>query len=89
MKEEKFSKIHHKIIAEITTVLTHLGAGSGIVSNVASWGDTQDAEETLKCLQDYRKQYIDQIKGKDFNYGKFRNQFQRQLHQYTSDLAND
>ena len=86
---ENFSKIHHEIVSEIVTVLTHLGAGSGIVANVASWGDTQDSENTLDMLKGYREKFIDPIKGKDFNYGRFSNQFQRQLYQYSFDLLND
>ena len=89
MLKEKFSNVHHEIVSEIVTVLTHLGAGSGIVANVASWGDTQDSENTLDMLKGYREKFIDPIKGKDFNYGKFSNQFQRQLHQYSFDLLND
>jgi len=89
MREESFSKIHHEIVSEIVSVLTHLGAGYGIVANVASWGDTQDSETTLDNLKGYREKFIDPIKGKDFNYGKFSNQFQRLLHQYSFDLLND
>lgn len=58
MLEEKFSEIHHKIISEIGSVLSYLGANSGIMSNVMSWGDTQDSEETLQNLKDYREEYI-------------------------------
>jgi hypothetical protein len=55
---EKFSKIHHEIISEIGTVLGSLNANSGVMSNIMSWGDTQDSEQTLKLLIDYRKKYL-------------------------------
>lgn len=59
MLEEKFSKIHHKIISEIGDVLSSLGANSGIMANIMSWGDTQDSEQTLQNLIDYRKAYLE------------------------------
>ncbi len=59
MLEEKFSEIHHKIISEIGDILSHFGANSGIMANIMSWGDTQDSEQTLQNLIDYRKAYLE------------------------------
>ena len=58
MEKEKFSKIHHEIISEIGNVLSSLGANSGIMANIMSWGDTQDSTETLQNLKDYREKYL-------------------------------
>ena len=56
--DEKFSKIHHKIISEIGTILSDLGANAGIMANVMSWGDTQNSEQTLVNLRDYREKHL-------------------------------
>lgn len=55
---ENFSNVHHKIIDGLGTVLSGLGADSGIMSIVMSWGDTQDSMSTLEMLNDYIERYI-------------------------------
>jgi len=52
---EKFSKTHHEIISEIGAILSRLGANSGTMANVMSWGDTQESEATLQNLKDENK----------------------------------
>jgi hypothetical protein len=59
MSEEKFSKVHHEIVSEIGSVLSSLGANSGIMANIMSWGDTQDSEQTLQNLKDYRESFLE------------------------------
>ncbi len=56
--KEKFSKVHHEIVSEIGDILSSCNANSGIMSNIMSWGDTQDSEDTLQCLRDYRNSYL-------------------------------
>lgn len=55
--DEKFSKIHFKIINELGTLLSHLGADSGSMANVMSWGDTQDSEATYQNLKDWNEKF--------------------------------
>lgn len=54
---EDFSEIHHKIISEIGTLLSSLGADSGAMAAVMSWGDTQDSAATLQMLEEYNALY--------------------------------
>ena len=55
---EQFSEVHHKIIDGLGTVLSSLGANSGIMSIVMSWGDTQDSVSTLQMLNDYIEKFV-------------------------------
>lgn len=56
--EEKFSETHHKIVDGLGTLFSHLGAGSGIMAIVMSWGDTMDSKQTLKMLEGYIEKYV-------------------------------
>jgi hypothetical protein len=58
--ENEFSKEHHEIINYLGTILSKLGADSGIMSIFMSWGDTQDSASTLQCAKDYVEKYYNQ-----------------------------
>jgi len=55
--EEKFTEIHHQITIEFGKILSSLGANSGVMALMMSWGDTQDSESTLEMLKDYNQKY--------------------------------
>jgi hypothetical protein len=56
--KEKFTKTHHEIIDELGTILSHLGANSGIMAIFMSWGDGQDSKSTLEMAKGYNEKYI-------------------------------
>jgi hypothetical protein len=58
MLEEEFSETHHKIIEGFGALLSSLGANSGIMAIIMSWGDTQDSKNTLEMVNDYIEKYI-------------------------------
>ena len=49
----KFTKTQYAIIEEIIKAAIDLGANSGLVANIASWGDTLSDEDTLQNLKDW------------------------------------
>lgn len=57
--EEQFTEIHHKITNGFGVIFSHLGANSGIMALIMSWGDTQDSISTLEMLEDYIEKYIE------------------------------
>lgn len=72
---EQFSEVHHKIVDGLGTILSSLGANSGIMSIVMSWGDTQDSVSTLQMLNDYIEKYIDKKPANPFNKDRFEAMF--------------
>lgn len=56
---EQFSEVHHKIISGLGTLFSNLGANSGIMAIIMSWGDTQNSQDTLQMLNDYIEKYIE------------------------------
>lgn len=73
--QEIFSETHHKIIDGLGTILSSLGANSGIMSIFMSWGDTQDSISTLDILNDYIEKYVDNNQHRSFDQERFERVF--------------
>ncbi|MFW2078844.1 hypothetical protein ACG94X_14205 [Acinetobacter sp. ULE_I010] len=58
MNIEKLSKVQLEIIAEIQRSFDLLGANSGLMACVGSWGDTLPQEDILQMLKDWNDQAI-------------------------------
>ena len=49
----KLTKTQNEIVSEIGTATANLGAPSGLMSIIMSWGDTMNDKETLQALKDW------------------------------------
>lgn len=58
MNIEKLSEVQLDIISEIKKSLELLGADSGLMTCVSSWGDTLPQEDILKMIKDWNDQAV-------------------------------
>lgn len=54
---ETLTSTQYAIINELATALVDLGATSGLIAIVMSWGDTLPENEILDMLKDWNKRY--------------------------------
>jgi len=58
---EKFSETHHKIISQLGHIVGNLGASSGVMSILMSWGDTMNSEQTLDMAKEYVEKFLPHV----------------------------
>jgi hypothetical protein len=58
---EKFSETHHKIISQLGHIVSDIGASSGVMAILMSWGDTMNSEQTLDMLTEYVDKFLPQV----------------------------
>lgn len=58
---EDFSETHHKIIGYLGSIVSSLGANSGVMAILMSWGDTMNSEQTLDMAKDYVENFLPHV----------------------------
>jgi hypothetical protein len=55
MEIGKLTNTQYEILGELMNAMSAIGAGSGLLSIVGSWGDTLPESEILAMLKDWNK----------------------------------
>ena len=55
---EEFSETHRKIVECIGAIASDLGANSGVMAIIMSWGDTMNSEQTVDMAMDYIEKFL-------------------------------